>query len=177
MADQLFSMRVEGERFSRQVKKWLKTQAPMAHKKSARALFMELLRRVILKTPVQTGRARGGWGAGAEALGFDVPRGPDYSGGRALSEFKQGQALFSLRISVINKVAYIEALESGTSKQAPFGMVRISVRELEQYLGGRKIPQGIQKIYQETWDALGLPGGTELRAGQIRDALGLGATI
>ena len=137
------------------------------------ALYFDLLRDVILKTPVDTGRARGGWGAGAEAVGIRVPAKQGHAEGRARSEFSAAKRGNAVRLVTTNRVDYIEHLEAGTSTQAPFGMVRLAYRELEMRLGGRRLPKGIEKILQAAWDRLGLKRGTSLRAGQIAEGAGL----
>jgi hypothetical protein len=96
--------------------------------------------------------------------------------GRKQGGFSETRTQYGIKLTIANKVAYIEALEFGHSLQAPFGMVRVSVRELEQAMGGRQLPDGIRAIYAETWQELGLPVGTGLRHGMIRDALGMEAT-
>lgn len=171
-------LQLDTREFERSVKRFAR-ESKKNHKRTARAMFLELLRLVILKTPVDYGQARGGFGAGAEAVGVkvrDKGKGSDgersYEGGRRLSEHQELETAFGIRIVTTNKVAHIELLEKGSSKQAPFGMLAISMRELEERMGGRKIPSGIFNIYQETWTKLGLDKGTELRAGQIAGALG-----
>lgn len=98
------------------------------HKKIA----LEVLRRVVLRTPVDTGRARGNWqtsiGMPAEGeIGTTDPTGA--------SALAQGQAVlaalppFSV-VYINNGVPYIEALEGGWSRQAPAGMVAITLAEM-----------------------------------------------
>lgn len=170
------SASIDTRELRKQVKRFLSTKSPKLRRKTARALFFVLLGKVILKTPVDTGRARGGWGAGIDELGIrGVPEqgSPAYEEGKALSEFRVDSTGNTIRLSVTNNVEYIEFLEAGTSTQAPFGMVRISIRELEEKLGGRKLPKGIDKAYTQAWEALGFEKGTELRARDLMEGLGL----
>lgn len=88
----------------------------------------DLWNRITLKTPVDTGRARAGWGVSIgdpqvvtpEPGPHGAPTPPD------LSAIDGTQLIY-----VLNNVEYVQYLEEGTSKQAPAGMVRISLAEVE----------------------------------------------
>lgn len=110
-----------------------------------RKISLDLFSRVIMATPVDTGRARGNW---AVRIG-SVPRGvlelTDKEGTATISaadaavlQLKAGDVIF-----LGNSVAYIKLLEDGSSKQAPAGMiasalaaypgvVRLAVEETKQ---------------------------------------------
>ena len=64
----------------------------------------EMLHRIMKRTPVDTGRARAGWRL-----------------------MKTGK----MKFVISNEVHYIIYLEFGHSKQAPGGMVRITLQELK----------------------------------------------
>lgn len=72
-----------------------------------RRIGLSALSRIAKRTPVDTGRARAGW------------------------QMDDSQAESKLFVEVINRVPYIVFLEYGRSKQAPSGMVRISLHEME----------------------------------------------
>lgn len=111
-----------------------------------RKIMLEIGRRVILKTPVDKGGARGGWQmtTGAPATG-DVER----LGGEALAELIQvvGQSKVEDVMFFSNLTPYIVKLEhggypdppkkgtgkttGGFSTQAPRGMMRITLAEFE----------------------------------------------
>jgi len=86
-------------------------------------IAFELLSRTVLKTPVDTGRARNAWQL---AIG-KVPQGetPSESAGQALARLKFGQTIF-----LANNVPYIILLEHGHSAQAPSGMLAVSIEEV-----------------------------------------------
>lgn len=67
----------------------------------------EFMNRLIRRTPIDTGRARNGW--------------------------KHGKIDFTY-IEVYNEVPYVVYLEEGSSKQAPNGMLRITMEEIPQIL-------------------------------------------
>jgi len=95
---------------------------------------------VVIGTPFDTGRARGGW-----QVTFDAPATAetgvlDPSGGQTLaknaedaSKFEVGQELF-----LSNVVPYIGRLESGSSRQAPAGFLKQGAAVALAYLGKKK---------------------------------------
>ncbi|HSW45775.1 MAG TPA: HK97 gp10 family phage protein, partial [Phycisphaerae bacterium] len=97
-----------------------------------RKIALEGLRRLVMKTPVDTGRARGGWQV-------SIGRPP---AGQADRKDRAGDATILAGSGVIdeiktpvkcvlgNNVEYIEKLEHGGSKQAPNGMLGLTVDEL-----------------------------------------------
>lgn len=100
-----------------------------------RRIGLEALRRIVQKTPVDTGRARGNWDltiglpSGSADMDRKDPGGGDTirRGSAALSNLKA----FAL-IYITNNLPYINYLENGSSKQAPVGMVEVTVQELQQ---------------------------------------------
>jgi hypothetical protein len=50
-------------------------------------------------------------------------------------------------IDLINGVKYIVYLEYGYSKQAPYGMVRVSMRQMR----GGKLPKSLKKAMSDEW--------------------------
>lgn len=173
----LMSMRMENRRFSKFLRNYLQKQMPANAHDAATALAMKLMAKVLEKNPVDFGVSRAGWTKAGELLGLDVPKprdGKPFNPGVAVAE----QSGDRYTITLTNGVEYTVHLETGSSTQAPFGMVRVSMREIEAELGsgsafGASLPSAIQSIYAETWNHHGLPTGTPLRAGMIRDALGL----
>ena len=98
------------------------------HKK----IGLEALRRVVLKTPVDTGRARGNWQVSIGDPALTMLEAADRTGsdtiaiGTAqLENLKAYETIF-----LTNNVPYIIYLEEGSSKQAPAGMVKMTVDEL-----------------------------------------------
>jgi hypothetical protein len=110
----------------------------------ARRVAIDLFDRIVLRTPVDTGRARASWQIGIGKASTFV-RGKNYNnpGGAAgdarqqhanLARFKSGNGN---RIFISNNLPYIGALEFGHSDQAPHGMVRISVAEVKAEIQAR----------------------------------------
>jgi len=97
-------------------------------------IALELFSRVILKTPVDKGRARANWQV---AIG-GAPNGTleleDKSGTATISAVTASAA--GLRagdvIFLVNNLPYIQRLEDGYSGQAPAGMVGLTVQEFQR---------------------------------------------
>ena len=110
-----------------------------------RVFALNLLSRIVYRTPVDTGRARANWQVSnvspntnerkrfkknqPNAVATDtVARGQ-----KNIDKNKEGQSIW-----LANNLTYIQRLESGTwSKQAPQGMVAISIEEEETAIGLR----------------------------------------
>lgn len=99
----------------------------------SRKIALEMFRRVILRTPVDTGRARGNWQTTVGAPAFGTLDETDKSGraaiARATTVCLAWKAVSGAWIFLANNLPYIERLEHGYSKQAPSGMVAITVAE------------------------------------------------
>ena len=95
--------------------------------KALKEIAFALLQRIIPRTPVDTGRARGGWHVAGRKLGIPVPPG----GEGDLIEKTTGIKQY---IEIVNRVEYITYLEYGWSQQAPRGMARISINEMAKLL-------------------------------------------
>ena len=100
-----------------------------------RKITADVFRSVILKTPVMTGRARGNWQASADApkSGYSMGR-KDKSGGKVIAEAVQASKGAGGITYLVNNLPYIRPLEYGSSKQAPSGMVRLTVLEFKNHL-------------------------------------------
>lgn len=98
-----------------------------------RKVAIELQSSMILKSPVDTGRFRANWqcGIGAMNTSISAPPGTDAKGrtATALQGWKPGQTIW-----LTNSLPYSRRLEYGWSKQAPGGMVRMSIQEYGRYL-------------------------------------------
>ncbi len=96
-----------------------------------RKVALDVFKRVIMKSPVKSGRFRGNWQV---AIG-SVPAGTlelnDKAGTATIAkvtattlQMQAGQV-----ITLVNNLAYARRLEYGWSKQAPNGFVRLTVTE------------------------------------------------
>lgn len=97
-------------------------------------LVLDLLTRLVKKTPVDTGRARGNWQVSITEFPDTFVEVTDKDGGSTIDE---GLAeLTNLQpyalVYITNNVPYILYLEGGHSGQAPEGMVAVSLSELAE---------------------------------------------
>jgi hypothetical protein len=113
--------------------------------KAVRRIALQLLRKIIEKTPIDTGRAASGWMFAYKKLGGQ-PFGKTEKEGLKAGGFRSRYAF----VSIINNVKHIMALEFGHSKQAPAGMVRLSM--LEMRVGKKGLPKGILDAYRKRFD-------------------------
>lgn len=120
------------KKFGEALARFAKVETPQRSRQLHRRLVLEALTRIVRRTPVDTGRARGNWqtsvGAprGESVLGTSKAIAPVVAAGSAalrdLEPF--GVAYIS------NNLVYIEPLENGHSKQAPEGMVAVTLAEI-----------------------------------------------
>lgn len=119
---------LEVERLSLEV---TEKQLPAIVKK----ISIDAFNRIVLKTPVDTGRARSGWHVSVDApseVVFQDIRSPQQVTNEG-AEIILGARNFET-IYITNNVNYIGALEEGTSRQAPLGMVAVTVQEINAAL-------------------------------------------
>ncbi len=98
---------------------------------AVRAVAVEVADRVIDRTPVESGAARGNWTGGIGAP--DLAKTGRLDPGGAVTRAAVAAALASAKagdvLYVTNTLPYILNLEHGSSKQAPTGMVSTTLRE------------------------------------------------
>lgn len=99
-----------------------------------RKIALDLFKRVIMKSPVDTGRFKGNWQVAIGSIPAGVLEIDDKSGSATISKMtaavlglKAGQVIY-----LVNNLEYARPLEYGHSKQAPAGVVRITVQEFPQ---------------------------------------------
>ena len=89
---------------------------------------------LIDRSPVDTGRFKNNWQTGIGGMNKSTNAAADLAGAGAqarlaaqVSAWKPGQSIF-----VSNSLVYAYRLETGWSKQAPAGIVRLTVQNFEQ---------------------------------------------
>ena len=95
---------------------------------------MEALTRLVMKTPVDSGRARGNWQVtwGSPSTEYDSDKTDDkgsgtiWEGADTIADAPRYGVIW-----ISNNVPYIERLENGWSGQAPNGMAQLTVDELK----------------------------------------------
>jgi hypothetical protein len=121
--------------FSDQFNAWVKATNKTMHQGIANTTI-RLGTMIIEKTPVDTGRAKGNW-----MSAFDAPdtatsetRQAAQSIGGLHLKFTPSSVARNNSIFITNSLPYIKRLENGYSKQAPAGMVRLSIAEFTAIL-------------------------------------------
>jgi hypothetical protein len=129
------SFQVQCEQFAEKINVNLSTVV----RRAAAQLYSDIVKR----TPVDTGYCRHNWQVSADTPPTDVigvypkkEKGhhadtlePLYSPEGASTPIPITKGV--THVWIVNNVVYAEALENGHSKQAPYGMVRIAVAQLE----------------------------------------------
>jgi len=101
--------------------------------KVVRGTLFGLTNRIVKRSPVDTGRFRNNWNASVSGVNYSTTSSIDRSGGQAINKAKG--VIDGLKIGATfylsNNLPYAKRLEYGWSKQAPSGMIRLSVAELQ----------------------------------------------
>lgn len=110
-----------------------------------RKVMLETFQRVVMKSPVDTGRFRANWVIGYNAPNTTTSTATDKSGGGTIgkiaSEVQTARVDDSMAIFCTNSLPYSVILEYGRdngqpgSKQAPNGMVRVTLAEITSRYG------------------------------------------
>jgi len=100
------------------------------------ALAFQGLTRIVQRTPVDTGRARGNWTVSVGSQDFTITEAVDIGGSVAIAEGQEAIAAYEAQegwpsIYIQNNLPYIERLEDGSSSQAPSGMAALTFAELQ----------------------------------------------
>lgn len=99
-----------------------------------RKISLDVFKRVVMKTAVDSGRARGSWQCAIGSIPSGQVNHLDKSGAATISRIaatvssaKAGDVVY-----LMSSLSYIRPLEYGWSKQSPNGMVRITLAEFPQ---------------------------------------------
>lgn len=87
-----------------------------------RGTALSLFSQIVTRTPVDTGRLRGNWQAGINSPA-------DSGGDSAIGALTLGDTVF-----ITNNLPYAQVIESGSSKQAPNGMVAVTITEFQRII-------------------------------------------
>lgn len=128
--------------FTRQVNDFATKLVPAQAVNLQKAIAIEALKKIVERTPVDTGRARGNWqvtiDAPTEQMIGPSPK-ADHAEARAAfsgsDPVAAGQkVIHGVRgyhtIHITNNVPYIIYLEEGTPRMKPFGMVKRTIQDL-----------------------------------------------
>lgn len=99
-----------------------------------RAAGIALDQGVTIGTPVDTGRARANWNCAVNEIDRSNSENTQLDGMKAMVAF-QGAKLGDT-LTITNSLPYVEGLEHGNSKQAPNGMVAVTVEDVKAKIEG-----------------------------------------
>lgn len=106
---------------------------------------LDILGRIVLRSPVDTGRFRANWqmtignpGAGVVPAFDKTGAATIGKGSAAINRFRAGPSIW-----IVNNLPYGRRLEYGYSQQAPSGMVRVTQREFSSLIA--RAAQGLAK--------------------------------
>lgn len=127
---------MSSKRFKRNFAAVLK-RAGERQEQFVRALAINAATGLVLKSPVDTGRFRANWQFGVASPDASVSDRSDKTGQETLG--KISTEILSANVTggkfyITNNLPYAKRLEYGWSKQAPSGMVRLTLMELESYV-------------------------------------------
>jgi len=135
-------MKIEFKKFNAEITRVLTGVAKEKLPAVMKRIVFDAINGFIAMTPVDTGRARAGWYAYLDHSGLPpAGGGPGAAQGRAEGSFEENVTSKIIDIQIINRVPYIMPLEYGHSKQAPGGMVRVTLRRIRKLL--QKIPSEV----------------------------------
>jgi len=105
-----------------------KTESKM--ERAFRKIILDAYSECIQKSPVDTGRFKGNWQTAIDVIPAGTLQRMDASGGAAIGEVNASVAATQLgnTVYMANNLPYAERLEDGWSKQAPAGMVKLTVQ-------------------------------------------------
>jgi hypothetical protein len=119
--------------FSLDVSKWVDKAKGRADVVVRRVTF-DMGAQIVNKSPVDTGRFRGNWFMGVDVRPTVSTADMDKDGSKTVARMQSlsPQIFAGKVVYVTNNLPYAMRLETGYSKQAPVGMVRVTV---ENYPG------------------------------------------
>ena len=91
-----------------------------------RKLAFEIYKGVTQKTPVDTGRAKANWMLGYGSINSTITNNTTFTA------VQPPKGSGKRPIYITNNLPYINKLENGSSKQAPTGMVNLTMNEVQR---------------------------------------------
>jgi len=108
-------------------------KAEAAAEKVFRGTALDIAGKIMQRSPVDTGRFRSNWQTALNTIPSGITEGTAQN---AMSKAKSTTAKATPKDSIyfINNLPYSLKLEYGHSKQAPMGMVRLTVSEFDRII-------------------------------------------
>ena len=127
-------------RFDLQLDEFINKVVPEKQTAFFRKVVLEVGRKLLDKSPVDTGRFRGNWYVGINAPDRTVSEETDKTGAKSRARARKViERLEAGDVAIIsNNLPYALMLEYGWSNQAPQGMAAITVEEVKDKLSAEK---------------------------------------
>lgn len=133
----------EAKKFELQLnQEWLAAQEDIHE--AVEFIGLEAFKRIVQKSPVDTGRFRGNWNADIGGMNTAITETLDKSGGPTISRAVGSLSAYSTMdgypdINITNGLPYAVRLENGYSGQAPGGMVALTITEINAMFDGYEV--------------------------------------
>lgn len=90
---------------------------------------------MVVMSPVRSGRFRGNWQYGTDAINTSISGADDKSGRTSLNRIQAGVRGWvpGQTMYLTNSLPYAQRLESGWSGQAPAGMVKVTIANFQSH--------------------------------------------
>lgn len=127
---------MSAKQFAIDLDQWFKDEVEEKIVLVAQKIGMEVLRRVVMKSPVDTGRFRGNWSVAIGSPDGSVKETSDKpgqatitAGSAVITGLSEAQAIY-----ITNNLPYALRIENGWSeRQAPAGVVAVTIAEIEAF--------------------------------------------
>jgi len=128
--------------FSKDIQKWRK-KVEKATLYVFRGTALDLFSTIIRRTPVRTGRLRGNWQTEINSVASGELASTSGAASLRKAKTKTGKAEINDSIIMVNNLPYAQTIEDGDySKQAPQGMVKVTLTEFNDYVRKRATEAG-----------------------------------
>tara|TARA_B100000795_G_scaffold36505_1_gene24069 strand:- start:577 stop:960 length:384 start_codon:yes stop_codon:yes gene_type:complete len=94
-----------------------------------RGTVIGLFNKVVLRTPVKTGRLKKSWRPTINSPSKSSKKASPDAIVTTVSKAKLGDSVY-----LVNNLPYAQKIEGGSSKQAPVGMVKVTVAEYQKII-------------------------------------------
>jgi len=130
-------MPTNAKAFSKEIKTFAEKLVPQEFRLFQRKIALDLLTKIVIKTPVDLGTLRGNWQVDIDTLPEGELDVKDKGGGDTiqkglaqLSELR-GPGSITQTVFLANNLPYAVPIEDGHSRRASMGMVALSIQEIE----------------------------------------------
>lgn len=127
-------------RFELELDDFLKNRLPRRQLVFVRKISLELLKKLVKKSPVDTGRFRGNWFVALDSPDRTASDDTDAAGSKTISRGTRVIEALQAghKVIISNNLPYAVMLEYGWSNQAPQGVVAVSLEEVRAWADRQK---------------------------------------